>query len=125
MSKDAIAAVNRKFEEAATKKDAAGIAALYTDDAIVLPPDAPMARGKAGIQELWGNVIQGLGLKSVKLETVDMEIAGDTACEVGRATLELAPQGGSAATAKAKYVVSWKKTKDGWKLHRDIWNATP
>jgi uncharacterized protein (TIGR02246 family) len=125
VSREAITAVNKKFEEAAIKKDAAAIAALYTEDAVVLPPDAPMARGKAAIQELWGAVIGGMGLKSVKLETVDMEVASDSACEVGQATLELAPEGGATTTAKAKYVVVWKKTGDGWKLHRDIWNGTP
>ncbi|HSF16185.1 MAG TPA: SgcJ/EcaC family oxidoreductase [Vicinamibacteria bacterium] len=125
MSRDAIAAVNRKFEEAAGNKDAGAIAALYTDDAIVLPPDAPLARGRATLEELWRGVIKGLGLKSVKLETLDLEISGDTACEVGQATLDLAPEGGAVTTARVKYIVSWKKTNNGWKLHRDIWNGMP
>lgn len=25
---------------------------------------------------------------------------------------------------QGKYVVLWKKEKDGWKLHRDIWNTS-
>jgi ketosteroid isomerase-like protein len=29
------------------------------------------------------------------------------------------------STATVKFVVVWKKTDGQWRLHRDIWNATP
>ena len=45
-----IAAVNVQFEEAANSGDAAGLTALYTDDAALLPPASPMVQGKDNIQ---------------------------------------------------------------------------
>jgi len=39
MSRSEIAAVNRMFEEAAGKGDLESLAALYTRDAVALPPD--------------------------------------------------------------------------------------
>lgn len=125
MSRAEIAAVNGAFEDAVRKGDAETMASLYTADGIALPPDAPMSKGRENIKQLWASVISGMGLKSVKLETLDLEVAGDTACEVGQATLGLEPQGGSRTSAVVKYIVVWKRVDGQWRLHRDIWNATP
>lgn len=121
-----IARVNRKLEEMVSIGNAEGMAALYTEDAIVLPPDAEMARGRDAVQKMWGEVFEAMGLKSVKLETRDLQIAGDeeTAYEVGEVTLQM-EQGGASTTARAKYVVVWIKIDGAWRLHRDIWNNNP
>ncbi len=42
---------NRKFGAAAADKDYAGMAAFYTDDAKLLPPDAPIVSGRKAIEE--------------------------------------------------------------------------
>jgi uncharacterized protein (TIGR02246 family) len=125
MSRAEIAAVNRAFEDAARKGDAETMASLYTTDGIALPPDAPMVTGRDNIKQLWASVISGMGLKSVKLDTLDLEVAGDTAHEVGEAKLELEPTAGQATSAAVKYVVVWKRVGGQWRLHRDIWNAMP
>lgn len=125
MSRAEIAAVNRAFEDAARKGDAEAMASLYTADGVALPPDAPMVKGRDNIKQLWASVISGMGLRSVTLETLDLEVAGDMAAEVGEATLRLEPRGGQATNAVVKYVVVWKRVDGQWRLHRDIWNATP
>lgn len=123
MSQAEIAAVNHRFEAAVRKGDIDGMASLYTPDAIALPPDGPVVKGRDNIKQLWGMVVNQMGLKDVKLETLDLQIAGDTAYEVGEATLSLEPTGGKATMAVAKYVVVWKKVDGQWRLHRDIWNT--
>ena len=51
-----------------------------------------------------------------------MVSSGELAAETGTAVLTTR-QG---ASQNAKYVVVWKRQKDGaWKLYRDIWNAMP
>jgi uncharacterized protein (TIGR02246 family) len=117
MSRMEITAVNRAFEDAARKRDTARIASLYTADAIVMPPDAPFVKGRENIKQFWGSAIQQLGLKDVRLETMDLEIVGDSAHEVGEAILTLESGG-----AMVKYVVVWKRADGQWRLHRDIWN---
>jgi uncharacterized protein (TIGR02246 family) len=123
MSQADITAVNRAFEEAARKADVERIASLYTGDAIVLPPDASPVRGRDNIKQLWKSVISDMGLTDVKLDTVDLEMAGDTAYEVGKATLTMQPKGGQVTTAAVNFVVVWKNVNGQWRLHRDIWNA--
>ena len=69
--------------------------------------------------------MSGMGLKAVDLQTVELEVSGDTAFEVGEATLTLEPEGGEAMTQSLKYIVVWKKKDGTWKLHWDIWNDKP
>ena len=57
------------------------------------------------------------------LKTIDLEVDGDSACEVGQTTLSLEPPGDQRATANVKYVVVWRRAAGEWRLHRDIWNA--
>ena len=112
---------NRKFGAAAGRKDYAGLAALYTDNAKLLPPDAPIVTGRKAIEEFWRAAAAALGLISVTLKTLDLEVTGDTACEVGEADLTL-----GSGQAKVKYLVVWRRGGDGqWRLHRDIWNSMP
>lgn len=118
MSLSDIATVNRQFEDAARKGDLGRLASLYTPDAMALPPDGPVVKGRDNIKQMWGSVVQQMGLKDVRLNTLDFEQAGDTGYEVGEATLTL-----SSGTAVVKFVVVWKKVDGQWRLHRDIWNA--
>jgi uncharacterized protein (TIGR02246 family) len=118
MSRSEISAVNRQFEEAARKGDIERLGSFYTVDAIALPPDSPMVKGRDNIKKMWATVAQQMGLKDVRLDTLDLELAGDTAYEVGEAALTTA--GGAAAV---KFVVVWKRVDGQWRLHRDIWNG--
>lgn len=118
MSREQITAVNRMFEESIRKGDMERLASLYTADAIALPPDAPLVKGRDNIKKLWASIAQQIGLKDVRLETLDLEVAGDTAHEVGEAVLTLA-----SGSATVKFVVVWKNVGGQWRLHRDIWNG--
>jgi len=118
MSLTDISAVNRQFEDAARKGDLDRLASLYTPDAIALPPDGPVVKGRDAIKQMWGSVAQQIGLKDVRLATLDFEQAGDTGYEVGEATLTI-----TSGTAVVKFVVVWKKISGQWRLHRDIWNT--
>ncbi|MCC8944246.1 hypothetical protein H8A97_03790 [Bradyrhizobium sp. Arg62] len=65
--------------------------------------------------------VNALGLTDATLKTVDLELAGDTAYEIGEADLKL-----SSGQAKVKYLVVWTRDRDGQlRLHRDIWNNLP
>jgi uncharacterized protein (TIGR02246 family) len=112
---------NRNFSSAVARKDYAAMAALYTENAMVLPPDGAIVSGRRGIEEFWRSAASALGLTDVVLRTRDLEVAGDTAYEVGEADLKV-----GSGQVMVKYVVVWVKGGDGnWRLHRDIWNAMP
>jgi uncharacterized protein (TIGR02246 family) len=120
----AIEESNLKFGEAARQGDAAALAALYTEDATLLPPNSEMIKGREGIEAVWSAVIQ-MGAKGVVFTTVDVYGSGDLAYEVGNYVLTIQPEGQEPIEDKGKYVVVWKQIADGsWKMHVDIWNTS-
>jgi ketosteroid isomerase-like protein len=114
-----ISATNRAFEQAFAKGDAAGLAAVYTSDGQALPPNAKTLSDKQSIQQLWQGFID-LGVKGVRLKTLELEQHGDTAYEVGQG--EILGEG-DVVLDVAKFIVIWKKENGQWKWHRDIWNS--
>jgi uncharacterized protein (TIGR02246 family) len=114
---------NREFVAAFNRGDAAGVAAMYVEDARVLPPGGAMASGRQAIQQFWQSVM-GMGVREVDLRTQEVESSGDLAYEIGAATLAIQPESGSPTTDTVKYVVVWKRRAGGaWQLAVDIWNA--
>jgi len=100
------------------KRDTKRLGRVYTANARVLPPGAPMIEGREHVIAFWQRAISGLDIKSVKLATLDAEQVGDRALEIGRGEMLV----GSGETVAAKYVVLWKQEDGDWKIHVDIWN---
>jgi uncharacterized protein (TIGR02246 family) len=115
----AIAAANLRFMEALARLDAAGMASLYTADGQLMPANSDFISGTSAIEQFWGGAM-GMGIRTAKLETVELEAHGETAVEVGKYTL-----GGDEGQTldQGKYVVVWKNDDGAWKLHRDIWTT--
>jgi uncharacterized protein (TIGR02246 family) len=98
----------------------AGIASLYTDDAIALPNGSAMVQGRAAIEAMWKGILaEHVG--DPKLTTLDVKPLGPSAArEIG--TFSLKTKGPRPQEVSGKYVVVWEKVGDDWKLATDIWN---
>jgi uncharacterized protein (TIGR02246 family) len=121
----AIDQVNARFIEAFKAGDAAAIAALYTETAKMLPPDATEVAGRDAIQELWQSWIDD-GLMDLMLESTEVEASGDLAYEIGDFSLQMPGENNAMATATGNYLVVWKRGAAGdWQLHVDTWNDAP
>lgn len=114
---------NARFEQAIERQDAAALAALYTEDAHVMPSNSDAIAGRANIQAFWESVLQA-GIKSGRLETRELEVGGDFAVETGRYQLVIHPAGTAPLADEGKYLVVWHREADGsWKLHRDMFSS--
>ncbi len=111
---------NEIFMNTFARGDAAGMGALYTENGQLLPSNSDFVKGRKAIQAFWKGAMD-MGIKSAKLETIDLEEHGDSAYEVGKYTLSGA---GGQLMDQGKYIVIWKKQGGEWKLHRDIWNTS-
>jgi len=118
-----IAEINRKFGEAMRNQDPVALASLYTEDACLLPSYSEMVRGRQNIQEALAGLMQ-MGVKDVTLTTVELLGSGDSVQEIGTYKQTIQPAGQDAIEDVGKYMVVWKKTPEGWKLHWDMLNTS-
>ena len=116
----AIGAGVESFMAAFKRGDAAGLAALYTENGQVMPPNGDFVTGKQAVQAFW-QAIMDMGIKEAKIEILEVEGHGDTAIEIS--TFTLRGEGGQKLD-KGKYMVIWKREDGQWKLHRDIFNSS-
>jgi uncharacterized protein (TIGR02246 family) len=118
--RETIEAANEKFMAAFKRGDAAGLAALYTEDGQVLPPNGDFVSGQQAVAGFW-QVIFDMGIKEAKMDIVEVEKQGDIVFEVSK--FKLLGEDGQVLD-KGKYIVIWKKDHGQWKLHRDIFNSS-
>jgi len=119
-NKATIEKLNDVWTAAFNKGDAAAVAALYTEDAYVLPPGSAMVKGRAAIEAFWRQAAQQMS--DAKLTTIDVLPLGRSAArEIGTVTLKTKSQ--PPQVVVGKYVVVWRKIGRDWKLATDIWNT--
>ena len=104
-------------------KDAASIAALYTEDGAVMPPNGPIGKGHAAIQQTWASMMQTPGFDlTFAPEQIIVSSSGDMALDRGTYKLAVSPKG-AVQTDTGKYVVVWRKVGSEWKAAADIFNS--
>ena len=121
--KAAMAATNNLFNtEVFGNRNFDALDRIYTVNARILPPGAPMISGRPAIKEFWAGLIQSVNAKSAVLESVDVVATNEGVVEIGSATLTVQPEGSAPAEMDVKYVVYWQEEEGLWKWHVDIWN---
>ena len=105
-SKAAIQKLEDQWGANFNKGDAGAVAAMYTEDAYVLPAGAPMAHGRDDIAKFWGAAAQQLG--DVKCTALDVKPLGRSgAREIGTCTFKT--KGATPQDGALKYAVVWQK----------------
>jgi len=123
---DEVSSANRAFEAAIVANDANQLAALYTPESSLLPPNAPTVVGNAAIGEFWKSTRSGMGVWKILLPVID-EI-GPLAAGTGgewifqRSRFTLYDQQGN-VLGNGKWIGIMKRVNGNWLLHSDIFNA--
>jgi uncharacterized protein (TIGR02246 family) len=118
--KATIEKLNDAWTAAFNKGDAPAVAAMYAEDAYVLPPGSDIVKGRAAIEAFWRQAAQQLG--DAKLTTLDvLPLARNAGREIGTVTLKTKSQ--PPQEVVGKYAVVWRKIGGQWKLATDIWNT--
>jgi uncharacterized protein (TIGR02246 family) len=117
-SRGAIEATLDRYVAASNEGDAAALARLYAEDALLLPPDHEPIHGREAIGEFWR---QGTDT-GLEISALRLEVDGDVAYLVGRYRL---PPTDQEDADSGQYVLCLKRQADGdWKLTADIWNGS-
>ena len=107
------------WQSALDAKDPAAMAAMYTEDAVLLPANSESVSGRASIEAFWTETLAG-GISGLAKDD-EAYAHSDLGYTVGTYTLMDA---GGTTIDEGKYIVIWRNVDGAWKMHRDIWNSS-
>jgi uncharacterized protein (TIGR02246 family) len=117
--------LDAQWSAAAGAKDVEKTVSFYSDDAIVMPPNASADTTKEAIRKGWQDLLATPGL-IISWKTTKVEVAksSDLACLSGTYEVTMNDPSGKPMNDHGKYVEVWEKQADGkWKCATDIWNS--
>jgi ketosteroid isomerase-like protein len=117
--------LDAQWSNAAANKDVERTIAYYSDDAIVLPPNATSATTKDAIRNIWKDLLASPGLVITWNPTrVQLAKSGDLGWVSGTYELTMNDASGKSTNDRGKYLEVWEKQTDGnWKCRADMWNS--
>ncbi len=107
-----------EWEELFNAGDAAGIAALYGENAMLYPPNMPPVEGRAGIQDLFQEFIDTGA--SIELAYEETGVDGDLGYRIGAWALTGSDGEG---IDNGHFLEIWSRVNGEWMFERDIWNS--
>ena len=124
-AESAIRTASDDWAKAMTARDVEKTISFYADDGSYLPNRHSLIGNKDELRKFWAQLLAQPG-PGFTCDTTRVEVArsGELGYETGTCELTTKDQQGKATTEKQKYVVVWRKQKDGsWKAVVDIDNT--
>jgi uncharacterized protein (TIGR02246 family) len=116
--------LDAEWSAAAASRDLDKTMSYYSNDAIVLAPNAVVATTKEAIREGWKNDFAATTSGSWKASRVEVSRSGDMAYVSGTYEMTLKSESGKPGSDHGKYLEVWEKQADGkWKCGADMWNS--
>src|ERR1700728_4640987 len=120
----AIRDLDAKWEKTAEARDLDGALSYYSDDAVVMPGNAPIVQGKDAIRALWKSLLSPDISLSWQATKVDVARSGELAYVIGTYTLTSKDAQGKPTTDHGKLLEIFKKKgEDPWKVAVDMYNS--
>lgn len=122
----AMAEMEASWEQAYEGGDAAAVAALYSEDAIYLPPYMEAVRGRAAVEARMAEQIAATSARDITIERTEHGGSGDLSYGIGTYVLEMQMGDmGESMTENGKYLTLAKRSADGtWHIYAHIWNTS-
>jgi len=123
-AREAVEKDYKAVEDAFHKGNADAISRMYTEDAELFIPGAPVFEGRRAIHEVWEKIV-GSGGNTLRTVVREVREGGDLAYDTGQFTAT-APNG--SVLNSGKWIVIWERRSTGeWKIHRDFmhWDIPP
>jgi uncharacterized protein (TIGR02246 family) len=120
---EAIKKINDEFDAAFNAGDVERIIAIFADDAVRIPPNAPPLIGKEAIRAYFQQHFDQFASEQESI-LVDYKVSGDLAFTRGTWKNIVTPKaGGESRTVNGSWVSIYRKQSDGtWKCICNIWS---
>lgn len=116
----AMEAENVRWLSAFNSQNAAALPAMYTTDALLIPPAAPIAYGGEAIEKFWETRIKG-GVRDHTFEMLKLYSDGKYAYQVAKWTAVLVKEGGEKTPLSGNNLRVFEHQNDGsWKIKAHI-----
>ena len=101
--------------------DLEGYGQLFTEDCMIMPPDAPLMQGR----EVWGQLFAGASFTEFNANLIEVDGYGDLAYGRGTVSAKFKVEGAEEPiSALMKWICIFRKQPDGkWLIAEDIWNS--
>ena len=119
---DKIKAVIQQLTEAFNAKDAAKAAALYTPEAVVMPPNKTLSRGRDFVEQYYTSRF-GEGATDLALQPNEIKGSGTLAVAMGDYRLTLAPAQGPKRRDRGKFVWIFRELNNTWMIDGIIFSS--
>lgn len=119
-----VVGMNVTWGDAYVRGDAAGVARIYTDDAVLMTPRGDVT-GREAIATWFTELFAARSdtILATNTRTESLDVAGDRAYEAGTFELTLAPRDrpDAARIVRIPYMAWWQQGPDGaWRLRRSF-----
>jgi len=124
----AIVGMNVAWGDFHSRGDAAGIASLYTENAVLMTPEGDIT-GKATIRQYFERLFRQRtdSILATNTATETLDVAGNRAYEAGTVVFTVGPRSGPGAPVerKIRYMTFWQQELDGRWLIRYSLRPSP
>ena len=120
--KEEIQSAQNLMAEAFSARDGGRAAALYSEDACMMPNGMPTSRGREAIGGFFSGAI-GQGIVGARFTTQEVDGDHTQVLEIGSYALFAAlPNGERICVEDGRYFAAWRKVDGAWRVYRDMFN---
>jgi uncharacterized protein (TIGR02246 family) len=116
--------LSRRFSAAYVAGDIETMVSIYTPDAVIFPGNSEAIRGHEAIRRYWA-LAPGQRVTLHRATPAEIRIDGSHAYDHGVYEVAGENNGTAWGPSHGKYVIVWRRTPRGWRMHLDMWNSRP
>ena len=109
------------FTDLFNSRDLTKLASLYADDAVWMPQNSPMIKGRVAIEAALKERFKGPGV--LKFTGTTSAVSGTLAFVAGTYTVTVPVDGAAPVSFAAKSLTVFKRVGNDWKIAYDMQNA--
>jgi uncharacterized protein (TIGR02246 family) len=112
------------YVKAVVAGDARSVAAMFDDDAILMPPHQKSLRGRPAIQQFYeGWCHSPMKPAAFSFDHLEATVSGDSAYDVGTYKMSISTESGRSLDDTGKYTAILKRSAGEWKIAYLIFNS--